>query len=356
MAERDEVDPNIRRLEEILRRAQVLGLRSLTTVQIEYLPALYRYASSELARLEARAGNARRVQVLRRIVARAHALLYRGVDPDGIPQAASPGLARATDFLLRASPRAIRAEWRLVVASLVVFYGLAAIAFLAVGADLEVAFSLLGTEGVTSEIEQLRATESGEPFRGNFDFGIGESGLAAGQIMANNIWVSVLFFGSALIPPLYLFVLSGNALMVGTYIGVAGHWGQAGAISSILWCHGAIELQMIILAGAAGLVLVRGAIMPGTFSRRFALQQGARRAWHLLAPVFPLLVISGLIEGYVSPHAGPATRIAVAVLTGALLLIWALRGGLGPAATFVQPSRQERAGGLRRQGVQDAHA
>ena len=42
-------------------------------------------------------------------------------------------------------------------------------------------------------------------------------------------------------------------------------------ISSILWCHGTIELQMIALAGMAGLVLIRAWIAPGPWSRARAM-------------------------------------------------------------------------------------
>ena len=52
----------------------------------------------------------------------------------------------------------------------------------------------------------------------------------------------------------------------------------------------------------------------------------SRRAWALLAPVFPFLTLSGLIEGYISPHAPFAIRIAVAVASGVLLVVWYLNG------------------------------
>jgi hypothetical protein len=47
----------------------------------------------------------------------------------------------------------------------------------------------------------------------------------------------------------------------------------------------------------------------------------------LFAPVFPLLLIAGLIEGFVSPHAPLAARLAVAVASGVALLAWVLLGG-----------------------------
>jgi uncharacterized membrane protein SpoIIM required for sporulation len=309
-------------LEAIVTRAERRGVAALTREELEGLPLYYRFASSELARRAVAGGDARTLQRLERLVARAHGILYR----DPTPRRGSRW-SRAVDFLMQECPRAIRAEWRTLVASLCAFYGLSLVAFVAVRSNLDLAFSLLDPGSVAAEIEQLRATEDGQPFRGNFTFDVGDSPFASGAIMANNIWVTVLFFGAALVPPLYAFVLATNALMLGTYFGVAAHWDQALAIGSILACHGTIELQMIILSGAAGLVLVRGLVAPGPWSRPRALQLGARRAWCLMAPVFPLLVISGLIEGYVSPHAGLFVRLATAGVTGSLLLLWVLFGG-----------------------------
>ena len=148
--------------------------------------------------------------------------------------------------------------------------------------------------------------------------------------MFHNIFVGLLFFANALFPPAYLLLLCSNALMLGTYTAVAGHWGQAGSISSILWCHGALELQAIVLAGTAGLVLVRGFLQPGSWSRLHALNLGTRSAMRVFAPTVPILVVAGLIEGFVSPHATLPVRLAVAVCSGTLLLAWVLLCGRGP--------------------------
>jgi len=53
----------------------------------------------------------------------------------------------------------------------------------------------------------------------------------------------------------------------------------------------------------------------------------SRRAWKLLAPVFPMLFCAGTIEGFVSPHAGLAVRVATAVVTGAAMIAWVVLGG-----------------------------
>jgi uncharacterized membrane protein SpoIIM required for sporulation len=286
------------------------------------LARLHRRASSLVARLEGRGEDPGLARLSRQLVARSHAFLERPT-----PRELGNPFVFLWELLFRRSPRAIRAEWKLLGASFVLLYGLAAIAWAAVAADLDLAPSLLHPDFVEQEIEQLAATAEGEPFRGNFDFGFGGSPTAAGYVMLHNMGIGIFFFASALVPPLYLYLLATNALMIGTYTAVAGHWGQAGAISSILWCHGTLELQAIVLAGTAGLVLVRAWIRPGPRTRSHALVLESRQALLLLAPVFPLLFVSGLIEGFVSPHAPAAVRLAVAIVTGVALLAWALLGG-----------------------------
>lgn len=305
----------LHRLRELLE-----ALPSGTEDPLE-LPRLYRYASTELARAEARPGDPWAEADLRRLVARAHQRLFGAVRE--VRRGLAAGAAR---FFLVDSPRAVRAERRLLIALFAVFYGLALAAFLGVRADLELAYALQGEAAVDAQIEQLRALAPGEAWRGNFTFGLRESGTTAGWILANNIRVALLFFASGLVPPLFAWILLSNAVMLGTYLGVAAHWGQAGSITSIIACHGVIELQMIGLAGAAGLVLARAWIAPGPWSREHAMALESRRAWALASPAIPYLVLAGLIEGFVSPHAGLAGRLATAAATGLLLVAWAARG------------------------------
>jgi uncharacterized membrane protein SpoIIM required for sporulation len=315
------------RLARMVERVEARGAGALDGPEVVELPRLYRRASDELARAEASDPDGRRAHSLRMLVMRAHGALYAPVEASS-----APAWKRAAEFLLATSPRTIRAEWKLGLALLVGFYALTVTAFLFVRQDLELAFVLQDPEMVNHEIAQLRGTAAGEDFRGNFTFGLGESPQTAGWILAHNIGVSILFFASALVPPLFLLILGGNALMLGTYTAVAAHWGQAGAISSILWCHGTIELQMIVLAGMAGLVLVRAWIAPGPWTRAHAMTLESRRAWALLAPTIPLLFFSGLIEGYVSPHAPAPVRLGVAFATGTLLVLWIVLGGRGRTA------------------------
>lgn len=312
------------------RLARPGPLRLWSEEELLELPRLYRHACTELARLEEEGANPRSVRELRALVAAAHGLLLRDE-----ARALAPWPERALHFLLHVSPRAIRAEWRLLACSFLLLYGLAALAWIGVGRDLDLAYSLMAPQGVDAEIDQLAGLAEGEPFRGNFSFGLGESPVTAGWIMLHNIGIGIVYFASALLPPLYLYLLGTNALMLGTYTAVAGHWHQAGAISSILWTHGVIEIQTLVLVGTAGLVLVRAWVRPGATSRAQAMVRESRRALELFAPTFPLLVLAGLIEGFVSPHAPLAVRLAVAVASALGLVLWVTRGGRGRQSPIV---------------------
>lgn len=324
---RSEEEARLDRLAELVRRAESLGglrIGGMSERDLIELPRLYRFAASEIARRETAGEGAAGASVerTRALVARAHAVLHRELDREqqGI-------VARAVRFFASEVPRAIRGEWKVIATSFAILYGLALLSYFVVANDLDYAWSLMSSEMVSSEIAQLEATAAGEPFRGNFTFGLGQSPHAAGWIMAHNMSAGVFFFGAGLVPPLLLLFIALNGLMLGTYTAIAAHWGQAGAISSILWCHGVIEIQALVLAGAGGIVLVRAWIAPGPWSRGHAMALESRRAWKLLAPVFPMLFVSGVIEGFVSPHAGLAVRVAVAVGTGLALIAWIVLGG-----------------------------
>ena len=206
----DETDlEHLRELRNLVRRLRSGGRRDRPR-RVEDFPRLVRHAASTLARLETRAESPQLTAQVRKLLSEAHGLQYQR------PRTA-PGtlLGRIWTLLMVDAPRTLRAEWRLLALTVILIYGLAALAFVAVARDLDTAPSLLSPAMVAQEIGQLEATAEGEPFRGNFTFGLGESPQTAGWIMVHNMGVGVIFFASALLPPVYLMVLSQNGLMLG---------------------------------------------------------------------------------------------------------------------------------------------
>ena len=150
--------------------------------------------------------------------------------------------------------------------------------------------------------------------------------LASSQIMTNNILVSLaacatgMFFG---LGPLYMMLFNG------LLIGVVGPACERAGMSLQLWSfvapHGALELPAIFIAGGAGFVLAHGILFPGTLPRRDSVALAGRTAIRLLLGVIPMLVVAGVIEGFVSPTATPVgVKFVISGALFTLLLLYLL--------------------------------
>jgi uncharacterized membrane protein SpoIIM required for sporulation len=92
--------------------------------------------------------------------------------------------------------------------------------------------------------------------------------------------------------------------------------------------HGALELPAIFIAGGAGLLLGRGLIAPGTLPRREALRLHAGTAVRLVLGVVPILIVAGVIEGFVSPVGiSAAMKFTIGASMLILLALYLTRGG-----------------------------
>jgi uncharacterized membrane protein SpoIIM required for sporulation len=151
---------------------------------------------------------------------------------------------------------------------------------------------------------------------------VGLNAIFSSFIMTNNIKVS---FGA--------FALGGTA-GIGTaallfYNGIL--LGELGAIFArhdltipfwaLILPHGVIELTAIAIAGAAGFLVAKALLAPGDRGRRAALAHEGREAVQLVAGCAALLVVAGLIEGFVTPQPWiPAEgKLAIGGLTAVFL-------------------------------------
>jgi uncharacterized membrane protein SpoIIM required for sporulation len=135
--------------------------------------------------------------------------------------------------------------------------------------------------------------------------------------MTNNIQVTLLAFGLGMTAGLgTTLILVTNGMQLGA---VAG-WMSARGNSSALWGwimpHGGTELLAIVLSGAAGFMLAGALIAPGDVRRAVALRRVSKDALTITLGVMGMLVVAGLIEGFVSPSSiGYAARIGVLAVT-----------------------------------------
>ena len=296
--------PNWERLTKLLAQSR-RGLGALSADEINELGRLYRSATSDLAVARRDFANHRVVDYLNGLVAQAHAAVYQSRSTRG------RGLLM---FFTHTFPRTFRATWGYTLASFLMFFIPALISFTLTYRDPNISSQIV--PGIDARLQDIR--DKREWWKE-----INEDGRAASSAMiaTNNIRVSIIAFaGGMLLGTLTLYILAQNGLLLGTVAGAAQALGFAGNLWGFVAGHGMIELNVIFISGGAGLQLGWSVMRPGLLTRRVALTLAAQRAAYLLLGCIPLLLVAGLIEGFVSPSDLPLTvKIAVSLTSGVLL-------------------------------------
>ena len=150
--------------------------------------------------------------------------------------------------------------------------------------------------------------------------------LAASFIMTNNIRVAFLAFASGITFMIgTVYILAFNGLHIGVIAGLCHVHGLALPLWEFVSPHGYIELTTIFIAGGAGLKMGYALIAPTQFTRKRALTDAAKTAVKLIGGCVVLLIIAGVIEGFVSPLSLPSiAKIGFGFATGVLLFCYSL--------------------------------
>ncbi|NWF67506.1 MAG: stage II sporulation protein M [Chloroflexi bacterium] len=280
----------------------LLGRASLRADEVRELGRLYRALTSDLAIARRDYGGQRVTAFLNVLTLRAHSKIYRQNSSDVRP------LLRYFSHTL---PQTFRQTWLFTLVAFLLFFVPAVVGFTLAATDSGIA-TTLGLESQRAILAE-RDTWTTIPVEAR--------PYASGFIMSNNIRVAVLAFaGGVGFGLLTVYVLVTNGLVIGAVLGLATYYGMGGTLTEFVVAHGMIELNVIFIAGGAGLQLGWALLNPGPYSRKDALALAARRALVLILAAFPLLVIAGLIEGFVSPSLLPfSVKLAVSLGTGGAL-------------------------------------
>src|SRR5205807_2283925 len=226
-------------------------------------------------------------------------------------------LSTVTHFYATGLPRAFRAAWPYIVASL----GLLALGFLAGWIAIDVRPDLRASLVPPSLFDEMA--------RGHIQANVPDAPFAASFIIQNNIRVALICFaGGVLIGTPTAFVLLSNGWMLGTVAAAVHLGGYNLQFWSLIVPHGVIELSIIVIAGGTGLMLGDAILRPGQLRRGDALSAAARRAVWLACGAVALLVFAGSLEAFASPSALPeAAKLSIGALTGIALYSWLLIAG-----------------------------
>jgi len=296
-------------LDALLTRAGRRGIRALSPEDVARIGRLYRAATSDLAYAGGQGYDPRLLTYLNRLVARAHAHVYGG--------AATTGWQRIARFYSTTFPREFRRSFAPIALCTAITIATAVVAYVLVRTHPSYAYAVLPQGLIPPEIKKSLHDS-------NFAFDPTKSPLASSAIITNNIKVAIFAFAGCVTLGIgTLYIIAFNGLMLG---GVGALFANAG-FGSDFWVtvapHGVIELTAIQIAGAAGLLIAAGILMPGRLHRRDAIRAAAQRAGVLITGVASMLVVAGTIEGFYSPlRLPPSARVTVGVVTAILLLLY----------------------------------
>lgn len=298
------------RLGAIIDKTGRRGLSVLAYAELSELGLLYRQIAADLASVREDPSSQRWAAYLNQLLARAHNIIYMGrsARPRGI-----------LDFYRHEFPRTFRHTWKYTALAFMLFMAGAMAGFFATLADPSLQRFFLGPEMSASIDRREMWTHSVLAIKP----------LASSAIMTNNLSVSFTMFAAGILGGIgTVYLLAMNGVLIGV-IGVAC-W-QAG-MSLQLWSfvapHGILELPAVFIAGGGGLLLARGLLFPGELPRRESLTYYGGQGVRLALGIIPLLLVAGVLEGFVSPSSLPVVaKFACSVAAGGLLIFYLATGG-----------------------------
>lgn len=303
---------NWQRLEDLLSMLSGSSLRGLSRVEVREFGELYRRAASDLAIARAETRDAKLINYLNSLVIRAHGKIYR---------AESSGTGVVWKFFANDFPAAFRrARWYIFIAFLAL--ALPAV-FSGWQSYVDPEFALIiGVENAAASAASnqkwwLSLNEANQ--------------IGASELMTNNIRVSFLAFAwGALLGIGSLYVLMMNGVSIGGVLGACyrGNADFANELLTFMVGHGVIELSAVFMAGGAGIMIGYAVIDPGDLTRAQALKNKGMEAAKIVIGCACLLVVAGIIEGFLSPSSlPPAVKITTGILTGIILYMYLIMVG-----------------------------
>jgi uncharacterized membrane protein SpoIIM required for sporulation len=311
--------PHWLRLEQLVALSGRGSIASLKSTELQELALLYRQSASDLATVREDASSKQLAVYLNQLLGRAHNLIYMG------RRANRRGI---WTFYKDIYPAIFRETFADTFAAFVLFL-VAALAGVLMGmADPSFTRHFLGPQMVDSIERHEMWTHSIVTVKP----------MASSAILTNNISVALSTFAlgiTAGIGTVWMMLL--NGLMMGV-VGVAcWHEGMSLALWSFVAAHGVLELPAIFIAGGAGLGVAKGLLFPGSLPRRESLVRAGGRSVRLLLGTIPMLLVAGVVEGFVSPSDLPyQLKFLLAAALATMLALYLLRKPyVDPAAVGV---------------------
>lgn len=279
------------RLDSLARRRG-----KLSGPEADELVALYQRTSTHLSVLRSSAPDPALLAKLSALVARARTAIAGSPDP---------GWGDVLTFLTQRFPAAVYRSRHWWVPTALAFVAISTVIAWWVAVTPAVQASI----AAPAEIRQLVERDFEDYYSAN------PAASFAAQVWTNNAWVAAgtLVLGVFLGLPV-LYILFTNAANVAVAAGLMAAHGRLDIFLGLITPHGLLELTAVFIAAGTGLRLGWTVIDPGPRPRAEALAEQGRVAVGMAIGLTGVLLVSGVIEAFVTPSGLPTwARIAIGV-------------------------------------------
>ncbi len=294
--------------------------------ELQELALLYRQIASDLSTVREDPASGQLATYLNRILGRAHNLIYMG-------RRASTG--GVWNFYWNVYPTIFRETFSDTFAAFTIFLAAAVVGVLLSIADPSFLRHFLGPQ-MMETIEQHKMWT---------DSIVSVKPAASSMIMTNNISVCFATFAlgvSAGIGTVYMMLL--NGLLIGIIGTACWREGMSLSLWSFVAAHGSLELPAIFISGGAGIGIARGMLFPGQLPRKLSLVLAGARSVRLVLGTIPMLIVAGLVEGFISPSPIPVVlKFSLAAILGTLLVLYLSKKPSKPVVSSIESSAEARA-------------
>ncbi len=284
------------RFESLALKFQKTRQQKWNSAEVAELSRLYRSICYDLSLVQSREWGARLEQYLNDLVAQGHNCLYRS---------APKSLSGIWTFFSVGFPSLLRRRYVAFWLAFALFTVPLIVSTVLAIARPEIAETVVGNEEIQQAVEMYSSDLYHDTDLSYFKQRSGMFGF----YLSNNTGIAFRAYAAGALAGVgTCLVLLSNGISIGMTQGAILGAGEPATtnFTSFVITHGAFELTAIIIAGAAGLVLAQGIVMPGNRTRIDSLRHHGKESLQLALGAGLMLFIAAIIEGYFSPLAIPA--------------------------------------------------
>ena len=271
------------------------------------LSALYLEVTDHLSYAQTFYPHSNTLQYLNTLASRAHQKIYK---------TKRESRSRFISFFTDEFPREFYHYHKQLLLAFLIFALFSAVGAFSAASDSAFVRSIMGDAYVNMTLENIANEDPMAVYKK-----MGEVDMFLG-ITINNIRVALYAFVFGIFLGLgTVFMVMQNAVMLGSFQYFFYDQGLLWESVRTIWIHGAIEISVIIVAACAGLVVGKGILFPGTYTRITSFVKGVKAGLKIVISTVPFFIIAGFLEGFVTRHTEMPDWLAILIISASFTLI-----------------------------------